>query len=104
MRVCEAGTAAGANALSLAAELMTAIHNGELHLEFQPEYSLKSGDAIAVEAPASWQRADGLTVPPSDLIPLAEQTGMIRSLTHLTLRLALYVVLIFGVALAGRMV
>ena len=89
VRVYSAGTAAGASALGLAAELMTAIDNEELELVFQPEYSLSTGDIIGVEALARWERPGHGPVPPSEFIPLAEETGLIRSLTYLTLRQAL---------------
>jgi diguanylate cyclase (GGDEF)-like protein len=89
VRVYDAGTPAGATALGLAAELMIAIDNEDLQLAFQPEYSLATGAIVGIEALARWERPGHGPVPPAEFIPLAEETGLIRSLTYLTLRRAL---------------
>jgi len=89
VRVYDAGTAAGANASGLAAELLLAIENEELELVFQPEYALDTDEIVGIEALARWRRGGDADIPPSEFIPLAEQTGLIRQLTHLTLRKAL---------------
>ena len=89
VRVYDVGTAEGATALGLAAELLTAIDEGKLELAFQPEFSLRTGEIVGVEALARWQRPGHGAVPPVEFIALAEETGLIRSLTSLTLRLAL---------------
>jgi EAL domain-containing protein (putative c-di-GMP-specific phosphodiesterase class I) len=78
----------GADALGLAAELLLAIENEVLTLVFQPEFALDTGQVVAVEALSRWRHGE-VDVPPSEFIPLAEQTGLIRQLTHLTLRKAL---------------
>jgi diguanylate cyclase (GGDEF)-like protein len=88
VRVYDAGTAAGADASGLAAELLLAIESDEIALAYQPEYALESGLIVGVEALARW-RSGETHIPPSDFIPLAEETGLIRQLTHLTLRKAL---------------
>ena len=89
VRVYDAGTAAGESASWLAAELLLAIENEEIGLAFQPEYALETGQIVGVEALARWRRTGEPDVAPSDFILLAEQTGLIRPLTHLTLRKAL---------------
>lgn len=89
VRVYDAGTATGAVALGLAAELQTAIDNGHIELAFQPLISLTTGETTGVEALARWNPPGHGPIPPSEFIPLAEETGLIRSLTHLTLRRAL---------------
>lgn len=89
VRVYEAGTCAGAEESSLAAELLMAIERDEISLVFQPEHSVESGRIVAVEALARWTQADGTPVPPSTFVPLAEEVGLIRPLTVLTLRKAL---------------
>lgn len=88
VRVYDAGTAAGANASGLAAQLLLAIEHDQIGLAYQPEYALETGLVVGVEALARWRSGD-THIPPSDFIPLAEQTGLIRQLTHLTLRKAL---------------
>jgi diguanylate cyclase (GGDEF)-like protein len=88
VRVYDAGTAAGANASWRAAELLVAIENDQIELAYQPEYALESGLIVGVEVLARWSSGE-TQIPPSEFIPLAEQTGLIRQLTHLTLRKAL---------------
>ncbi|HEY8719810.1 bifunctional diguanylate cyclase/phosphodiesterase [Pengzhenrongella sp.] len=89
VRVYAAGTVAGASTSGLAAELLIAIENEDLVLVFQPEYSLETGEVVGVESLARWHRDGEPDIPPSEFIPLAEQTGLIRHLTRLTLRQAL---------------
>jgi len=89
VRVYDPGTASGADDLGLAAELLSAIEGGGLELVFQAERSLATGEVMAVEALARWSPPGRPAVPPSRFVPLAEQTGLIRPLTSLTLRLAL---------------
>jgi diguanylate cyclase (GGDEF)-like protein len=88
VRVYDAGTEAGAEAAGRAAELLVAIETEQIELAFQPEYALDSGQVVGVEALARWQAGEA-SVSPAEFIPLAEQTGLIRQLTHLTLRKAL---------------
>jgi diguanylate cyclase (GGDEF)-like protein len=89
VRVYEPGTFAGASASEMAAELRSAIDDSRLELVFQPEVSLSTGEIVGVEALARWHRPGHGPVPPIEFIALAEETGLIRSLTSLTLRLAL---------------
>jgi diguanylate cyclase (GGDEF)-like protein len=89
VRVYDAGTFVGVSALGLAAELMTAIDDNKLVMAFQPQLSLSTGEIVGVEALARWERPGHGPVPPEEFIALAEETGLIRSLTSLTLRLAL---------------
>jgi diguanylate cyclase (GGDEF)-like protein len=89
VRVYDAGTVAGAGVSWLAAELLVAIESDEITLAFQPEYALADGRIVGVEALARWTPPGQPAIEPSTFVPLAEQTGLIRSLTHLTLRKAL---------------
>jgi EAL domain-containing protein (putative c-di-GMP-specific phosphodiesterase class I) len=88
VRVYDAGTETGAHVSSLAAGLLIAIETDQIELDFQPEYELATDAVVGVEALARWRTGD-TTIPPSQFIPLAEQTGLICQLTHLTLRKAL---------------
>ena len=109
----EAGTAEGADESGLAAELLVAIETDEIRLVFQPEHSLDTGRIVTVEALARWDRSEGNSVPPSEFVPLAEETGLIKQLTELTLRKALDEVAVWrdagidvpvSVNLSGRLV
>jgi len=56
--------------------LRRAIDNGELRLAFQPIHDLGTGRLHAFEALARW-RDEGRDVPPTDFIPVAEESGLI---------------------------
>jgi diguanylate cyclase (GGDEF)-like protein/PAS domain S-box-containing protein len=75
--------------LALIAGLRDAIEHGKLLLHFQPIVSLSTGRVERVEALARWRRDGHGFVPPSQFIPLAEETGLIEPLTLLVLKLAL---------------
>jgi EAL domain-containing protein (putative c-di-GMP-specific phosphodiesterase class I) len=83
------GTAAGADASWLAAELLLAIENEEITIALQPEFDLDTGLIVGAEALARWQRSSEPQLPPAEFVALAEQTGLIRQLTRVTLRTAL---------------
>ncbi len=65
--------------LDLESELRVALDHGELHLQYQPLVDLQ-GDSgvVAAEALLRWQRADGAPVVISELIAVAEETGLIQ--------------------------
>jgi diguanylate cyclase (GGDEF)-like protein len=75
------GAESRANRLGLAAELRVAIDRGELRLHYQPRVSLATGEIVGVEALVRWQHPERGAISPDEFIPLAEQGGLIRTLT-----------------------
>jgi diguanylate cyclase (GGDEF)-like protein len=72
--------------LELIGELRTALTDGDVHVYYQPKLDLVSGDVSEVEALARWVHPRLGVVPPSEFVPLAEHTGLIRPLTSHVLR------------------
>jgi diguanylate cyclase (GGDEF)-like protein len=75
--------------LLLAGELRQAIDSDELRLEFQPEVSLVRGCIVGFEALARWVHPDFGPVSPEEFVPIAEQSGLIHSLTRWAIRASL---------------
>jgi diguanylate cyclase (GGDEF)-like protein/PAS domain S-box-containing protein len=71
--------------LDLEGELAHAIEAGELVVHYQPIIDASTGGIRAVEALARWPQPDGTYRMPADFIPLAEESGLVRHLTHLVL-------------------
>jgi EAL domain-containing protein (putative c-di-GMP-specific phosphodiesterase class I) len=63
--------------LTLEHDLRHALEQGELHLHYQPQVELSSGQIIGMEALLRWQHPIDGNVPPDEFIPIAEETGMI---------------------------
>ena len=59
-------------------ELRAAIEAGSLELHYQPLFEV-GGDMLGMEALVRWRSESGL-VPPSEFIPLAEESGLIDDL------------------------
>jgi len=63
--------------LTLEHDLRHALEQGELHLHYQPQVDLGSGQIIGMEALLRWQHPIDGNIPPDEFIPIAEETGMI---------------------------
>jgi diguanylate cyclase (GGDEF)-like protein len=68
--------------LALAGELRRAIENEELVVHFQPKAALESGHIVGAEALVRWQHPERGFIPPSEFIPIAERTGLIKPLSR----------------------
>ena len=55
-------------------------------LHYQPQFDLRSGRLIGVEALLRWQHPHMGWIPPSDFIPIAEECGFIVELGHFVMR------------------
>lgn len=75
--------------LALLQDLRSAIAAGNLTLHYQPEIEIASGCVARAEALARWPQADGSMIPPGEFIPLAEQNGLLASITAWALGSAL---------------
>jgi EAL domain-containing protein (putative c-di-GMP-specific phosphodiesterase class I) len=75
--------------LALGADLRRAIDQGQLFLHYQPQVSLPGRATETVEALVRWQHPERGLIAPSEFIPLAEGSGLIRPLTLCVLDQAL---------------
>lgn len=77
--------AAATRRLAVVAELRRALLGGDNHgltLAYQPQASLKTAQAVAVEALVRWHHPQLGPVTPVEFVPLAEQAGLIGELTR----------------------
>ncbi|MBI3546845.1 MAG: EAL domain-containing protein [Gammaproteobacteria bacterium] len=75
--------------MALQGELQRAIANNELILYYQPKIDFSAERVNGVEALVRWQHPHYGLMLPDKFIPLAEQTGLIKPLTHWVLKTAL---------------
>ena len=78
-----------ANRMQLVEELQEAIEHGHLQLHYQPQVNLLTGRVDSVEALVRWVHPRLGFVPPLEFIALAEDSGLMGSLTAFVLDQAL---------------
>ncbi|HYA17349.1 MAG TPA: EAL domain-containing protein [Bryobacteraceae bacterium] len=66
--------------LRLELDLRTALAKGELSVHYQPRLHLGTKKILGFEALARWSHPEQGTIEPSEFIPLAEDTGLIREI------------------------
>ena len=81
--------AQSARRLALVSELRAALEEGEIEVHYQPKVELRGERVSGVEALIRWDHPVRGPISPEEFIPVAEETGLIRTLTTYVLRRAL---------------
>ena len=68
--------------LALIGDLREAISNNNIELHYQPKFDIHSGKMLGVEALLRWEHPRFGLIPPDEIIPLAEQTGLVNPLFY----------------------
>lgn len=74
---------------SLDIELDHAIKANELHVHYQPKVNIQTGRCVSIEALVRWTAPGNRVINPSKLISVAENAGLINTLTLWVLNTAL---------------
>lgn len=75
--------------INMSNKLQKALDNKEFELYYQPQIELSSGRIVSLEALVRWNHPTEGFIPPSDFIPVAEETGQIYGLEQRIFRNAL---------------
>ncbi|MDP9398186.1 MAG: EAL domain-containing protein [Actinomycetota bacterium] len=73
---------------ALRTDLEEALESGALELAYQPVVSLRDGRVVGAESLLRWNHPTRGPVPPAQVIPVAEESGLIRLLGQYVLRSA----------------
>jgi diguanylate cyclase len=66
--------------------LRGALERNEFHLQYQPQFDVRTGSISGLEALLRWTNADLGAVSPAEFIPVAEETGLILGIGTWALR------------------
>lgn len=74
--------------MHMQAGIRQGLEQDEFLLYYQPKVNLHNGRIVGAEALMRWRTAEGRIIPPSEFIPVAEDSGLIVPLGELALRMA----------------
>lgn len=69
-------------------DLREAIENDQLHLVYQPQINLQTGEVSSIEALLRWTHPEKGPIKPADFLGVAEETGMILDIGYWVIRTA----------------